>query len=461
MTETLRELKTWLELDSDGIVHAGEHLRAKLHITTIVPSVELLLATIQLKGILTVSEHQVASGPLAELATLPGYGAPSAALYGGGQLFEMANQKNAAHKSFPIFSAPPSVIVSAESLHEHVQYSCNNSTLIDGIDEWIMPLTREMIPSYESAAIIVKYSVLIGLQFANGTDIVFERNVRILPAFNSQKRLDHEEIPLPFLYFNFEKPLNYVCDNAYTRVMYPERGRTGSVWDRCYIHGKLPKLEDFKKYCRHPLNDRLPVDEPPPSQASMFNVVALESQSAIFTLKSGEDVVALVKLGKTTLRLGEELTCLIKFDSKNWSSFQLAASLIFTETIPEKYSRNGNVRISRQIYRRHEQACWMSQEQSFSLSLPSDSNPTMYSNLFTSAWSIDFSLVCHQTNNDRSENASPSPFLSEITPGGPDNLLLEFSVPILVVPSLAVLLSLSRIANPETHSTGEIQTISL
>jgi hypothetical protein len=103
----------------------------------------------------------------------------------------------------------------------------------------------------------------------------------------------------------------------------------------------------------------------------------------------------------------------------------------------------------------------MSKEQSFSLSLPSDSNPTMYSNLFASAWSIDFALICHQTNNDRPDNASPSPFLSKMTPSGPDNTLLEFSVPILVVPSLAVLLSLSSIANPETHSSGEIQTISL
>lgn len=122
------QVKTWLELDTSGIFHAGEYLRAVLHIVcSTSPSIELLIGTIQLRGELSITEQYVSPGSLTALVNAPGYGVVASDLHGGGSFFRHALETGISplnRETFPIFATPPSVVVSGEELYELVQYSC-------------------------------------------------------------------------------------------------------------------------------------------------------------------------------------------------------------------------------------------------------------------------------------------------------------------------------------------------
>lgn len=214
------------------------------------------------------------------------------------------------------------------------------------------------------------------------------------------------------------------------------------MWDR-YKKGIVPKIGDFRKFPRHPLKDRLPRADPPPSQAGMFNAIALDSSSKVFALRSEDQLVAEVKLSKTLLRLGEEMICIITFPQDGLNVFQLSASITATEIVADEFSRNAGSISFRKVYRRHEMACWMHQQLSFSLSLPSDANPTFYSSLLQHQWNIELSFLCGPKHDTGATLDSPS--MSQLsTPTGDIKNAIECVFPLWVLPSLAVQLALRQ-----------------
>jgi hypothetical protein len=119
---TSREIQSWLEVDLDGLIHAGEYLRAVLHIKSTV-DVQLLLATVQLVGVLTTADRYILPGPLLELEKSPRFG-------GGSNLASPTRIRgDDVHKVWPVFTSTPTVIVAAEQLFELVEYSCMDQSI--------------------------------------------------------------------------------------------------------------------------------------------------------------------------------------------------------------------------------------------------------------------------------------------------------------------------------------------
>lgn len=318
-----------------------------------------------------------------------------------------------------------------------------------------------MAPSYEGQAVRVEYRLLVGLQFKQSSDLTFERTIRILPNFNTTTILPplNEKLSIPFHYMDFCQPINYLDDRSYIRRISPDNCRSESIWDR-YKSGIVPKLEDFKRFPKHPLKDRLISGaDALPSQAGMFNAFALDSSPVTFALCSDDTLIAQVKLSKAVLRLGEELTVLVSFPPSKVDVFQFKASLVCTEIIAAEFIRPHSNSLGKfqKVYRKHESSSWMHQTLSFSMSLPSDANPTIYSNLFESQWTLELVLACGLkpvSKSNESHPSSESPLLLSTPNQGLKNVV-ECSFPLKVIPSLAVLLALSLSAHPETHSLGE------
>ena len=116
-----KEIQSWLKVDSDGLVHAGEYLRAVLHIKSTV-DVQLLLATIQLVGVLTTVDKYILPGTLLELEKSPRFG-------GGSNFTSPTRIHDDAHKVWPVFTSTPTVIVAAEQLFELIEYSCTDQLI--------------------------------------------------------------------------------------------------------------------------------------------------------------------------------------------------------------------------------------------------------------------------------------------------------------------------------------------
>ena len=119
VSDEMSTVECRLEVEADRLVHAGEYLRAVLHIVSS-QEAHLMLATIQLTGELTTADKYISPGPtLLELLARP----PD---YGGGNLSGTGRQAEATgvHKVFPVVSMPLSVVAAAERLHEFVEYSC-------------------------------------------------------------------------------------------------------------------------------------------------------------------------------------------------------------------------------------------------------------------------------------------------------------------------------------------------
>ena len=113
MAGTGKYLRTWLDLDGGGLIHAGDHLRAVLHISCGAPDVLLLFSTVQLVGELRPDDRIV------RIESAGGFRRKS--IVGGG-----SGLTATAAEGVQLFACAPAIIATDEPLHEHVLYSCKD-----------------------------------------------------------------------------------------------------------------------------------------------------------------------------------------------------------------------------------------------------------------------------------------------------------------------------------------------
>lgn len=437
------ELQVTLELDRNGFVHAGEMLRARLEFECSRSGMHLPLATIQLNGELVVDPRHVSVASLEAFKdpTRPG----ASAEYGGGTLVEEVRRFSLSEAGGPtdgrgrghrivLLSTPPSVIAAGLGVQAHVQY----------IFEWSLELPADLAPSWEGQSCSLRYGVLVGLQLPGGARTVFGSTVNVLPSFAddaSRSVLTPASNSPPLRCHQVglsETPAHarLLRDPGLFRCISPERQRLPSLWSR-YLEGRLPRPADLRRY---PLCDPgEPGGRRPEGQAVQFNVYSLNSPPAYFSIPIGQEVIFSAKLNKTHLRLGETIVCTASLPpSPTWSTFQMRAALLCTERLAPSHCREAGDGLVR-THRTWEGACWMHHQLSFALSLPSDANPTLHSNLVSFQWSLQITLVCAR----KTARPAGSPILAYTPACSDEKTVVTGDISLTVLPNLAVRLGVS------------------
>lgn len=120
---TIPAVKCWLDIDNDGFVHAGEHLRVILHLRN--ESNHPIMApfvTLQPQGHLQHGATIKLPPQLHRYKDVP---------KGGGTLFETKPTKQHSEQEslhVNIFNCPPTIVSPPEDLEECVDYSCMSSS---------------------------------------------------------------------------------------------------------------------------------------------------------------------------------------------------------------------------------------------------------------------------------------------------------------------------------------------
>lgn len=281
---------------------------------------------------------------------------------------------------------------------------------------------------------ITKYLLTVALQIShteNIENINIEDELTILPAFSND---DADGVTLPFMRYDLYK-LPILQEKSYTsKINLP----LDSVWQR-YKRGIIPTIKDFKEYPKNPLTDilhHISSKSSEESQSNLFNYFVRESAPKYVSLKSGEEVVAELKLNRGIFRFGEQLECIVKFppSTTSISVFQLAIQVLCTETINSSQTldvKDHDVR----VYKKYEAVAWMHDRLSFAISLPStDANATLYTNLMECHWSLHFTFITASTNG-----TTTTSFMGrDPTEGSKD--IITCTIPIKIVPSLPLLL---------------------
>lgn len=435
------DVRTWLEADNGGLVHGGEYLRAIFRVESRGKGAVLLtLATVRLVGELTVCEAYINAGPLL---------GPKNNVYGAGRRLgaSQTRRKSSAgskYRSFPILEGLSTVLAADLPLADNTPHSF----------EWILSIPVETIPAFQGQCAALKYRLVaeaqISVSDATGTRnalIAVEQDITILHPFMRQPPT--RDVPPPFVRFVFadggQRAADFMKLRAYSRQMEPRPSVSEeSVWRRYCVEGILPaSVRDLEKYPLHPLNDRVCVsDEPPPSVSDMFHVLALDSYACTFDLRLGNVVVAHVRINKKHFRIGEELVCIAHFPPSETAVFQMKAQLVCTENIGPAFQLLPTRPRLEQVYRRYEAICWMHRQLSFSMSIPSEANPTLYSDLLELHWSLELSFLCSPKTGE--PQLADSAMLDSVPSEHRPKSLATCSFSLYVVPCIPISLLLLR-----------------
>lgn len=322
------------------------------------------------------------------------------------------------------------------------------------VDEWIMRLPVEIPPSYYGCAMRINYRLEVTVQGAGDglTGLAGFREecpIRVLPAFCAQVT---QGVPRPFRRYSLTMidgiggPAVAQCRPFTLSQSQPNQS---SALIRCaedWIKAGLPwppTMEDILNHPLHPIASQMirVKDEESPTQAARFNNLSLDSPGgATFKLQHKHNEVATVRISKSLLRLGEELTCIITFPQSSPSvltPIQLVAHLEYTETLlpsGSPFIRKTTAQ-SKQIFRKVECECLRHSSLSFTLSLPSDANSTFYADLLESRWTLSLAIHCHAPDTINAANNNTKMLVTVMG-----------DIPLIVLPSLAVNLSTIRFA---------------